>query len=146
AAWPDKPVRVIIPWAPGGITDIAGRLFAEEFSKAFGQPFVVENRGGAAGNIGAEMVARAEPDGYTLLITNPGAFVTNHFLYANMTYKPTDFDVVAVIAQFPNALMVHGAVPAKTPQEFIAYAKANQGKLRGASAGIGTSGHLSLEL
>jgi tripartite-type tricarboxylate transporter receptor subunit TctC len=146
AAWPDKPVKIIVPWSAGAITDALGRLLAQEFSKALGQQFVVENRPGAAGNIGAEAVANAKPDGYTLLLTNPGAFVTNHFLYKTMPFAPADFDVIAVVAKFPNALIVNKDVPATTVKEFIDYARANPGKLNGASAGIGTSGHLSLEL
>lgn len=146
AAWPDKPVKIIVPWSAGAITDALGRLLAQEFSKTLGQQFVVENRPGAAGNIGAEAVANARPDGYTLLLTNPGAFVTNHFLYKTMPFAPTDLDVIAVVAKFPNALIVNKDVPASTVKEFIDYARANPGKLNGASAGIGTSGHLSLEL
>lgn len=146
AAWPEKPVKVIIPWSPGGITDTTGRLLAQEYSDLLGQQFVVENRPGASGNIGAELVANADADGYTLLLTNPGAYVTNHFLYSNLNYKPSDFDVIIAVAKFPNALMVHKDVPANSAEEFIAYAKANPGKLSGASAGVGSSGHLSLEL
>ncbi|WP_395710579.1 Bug family tripartite tricarboxylate transporter substrate binding protein [Reyranella sp.] len=146
AAWPDKPVRIVVPWSAGAITDALGRLLAQEYSKALGQQFVVENRPGAAGNIGAEAVANARPDGYTLLLTNPGAFVTNHFLYKTMPFAPNDFDVIVVVAKFPNALIVNKDVPANSVKELIDYAKANPGKLNGASAGIGTSGHLSLEL
>lgn len=146
ANWPEKPVKLVVPWSPGGITDTVGRLLAQKFGEQFGQQFIVENRPGASGNIGAEMVAHAKPNGYTLMLTNPGAFVTNQFLYSNLGYKPSDFADIAVVAQFPNALMVNKDVPAKTAQELIDYAKAHPGKLTGASSGVGSSGYLSLEL
>jgi tripartite-type tricarboxylate transporter receptor subunit TctC len=144
--WPVRPVRVVVPWAPGGITDILARLVAERLAQSFGQPFIVDNRAGVAGNIGAELVARAADDGYTLLITNPGAFATNQFLYQKMTYKPADFAGVILLGQFPNALMVHRDLPARSVADLIAYAKKNPTALNGASSGSGTSGHLSLEM
>ncbi|MFC3641380.1 Bug family tripartite tricarboxylate transporter substrate binding protein [Aquibium oceanicum] len=146
AAWPEKPVKIIVPWSPGGITDTVARILAQAYSDTFGQQFVVENQPGASGNIGAETVANAEADGYTLLMTNPGAFVTNHFLYKNMAFSPDDLDVIVTVAKFPNALIVHKDVPANTVSEFIEYAKAHPGELSGASSGVGSSGHLSLEL
>ena len=146
AKWPDRPVRVVVPWAPGGITDILARLVAQRLSDKLGQPFVIDNKGGAGGNIGAEMVAKAPADGYTLLITNPGAFSTNQFLYADMHYKPSDFAPVALLATFPNALIVTKDLPVKTVAEFIDYAKKNPKALNGGSSGAGSSGHLSLEL
>ena len=146
AAWPDKPVRVIVPWAPGGITDILARLVAQKLSERFGQPFVIDNKGGAGGNIGAEMVAKAAPDGYTLLLTNPGAFATNQYLYNDMRYKPSDFAPIIVLAKFPNALIVNRDLPVKSTQEFIEYAKKNPTVLNGGSSGAGSSGHLSLEM
>ena len=144
--WPERPVRVVVPWAPGGITDILARLMAERLTQSFGQPFIVDNRSGVAGNIGAEIVARANPDGHTLLLTNPGAFATNQYLYRTMNYKPSDFTGVIVLAQFPNALMVYRDLPVKSTAELIAYAKKNPTVLNGASSGSGTSGHLSLEM
>jgi tripartite-type tricarboxylate transporter receptor subunit TctC len=144
--WPERPVRVVVPWAPGGITDILARLVAERLTQAFGQPFIVDNRAGVAGNIGAELVARAAADGHTLMVTNPGAFATNPFLYQNMNYKPADFAGVILLGQFPNALMVYRDLPVKSVADLIAYAKKNPTTLNGASSGSGTSGHLSLEM
>lgn len=145
-AWPERAVKVVVPWAPGGITDILARLLSEKLSKAFAQPFLVDNRAGVAGNIGAEIVAKAEPDGYTLLLTNPGAFATNQYLYKKMQYKPGDFTGVILLAQFPNALMVHKDLPVRSVADLIDYAKKNPTALNGASSGSGTSGHLSLEM
>ena len=145
-AWPDKPVRVVVPWAPGGITDIVARIVAQKLSDRFGQQFVVDNKGGAAGNIGAEMVAKAAPDGYTVLITNPGAFSTNQYLYKDMRFTPQDFAPVIVLAKFPNALIVNKNLPVKTAAELVEYAKKNPTALNGGSSGTGSSGHLSLEM
>jgi tripartite-type tricarboxylate transporter receptor subunit TctC len=146
AAWPDKPVRVVVPWAAGGITDILARIVAQKLSDKFGQQFIIDNKGGAGGNIGAEIVAKAPADGYTLLLTNPGAFATNQYLYTDMRYKPSDFAPIIVLAKFPNALIVNKDLPVKTVQEFIDYAKKNPAKLNGGSSGAGSSGHLSLEM
>ncbi|RYF61983.1 MAG: tripartite tricarboxylate transporter substrate binding protein, partial [Comamonadaceae bacterium] len=145
-AWPDKPVRVVVPWAPGGITDILARLVAQKMGDQLGQPFIIDNKGGAGGNIGAEQVAKSPPDGYTLLLTNPGAFSTNQYLYADMRYKPFDFDPIIVLAKFPNALIVNKDLPVKTAAELVEYAKKNPAALNGGSSGAGSSGHLSLEL
>jgi tripartite-type tricarboxylate transporter receptor subunit TctC len=145
-AWPQRPVRVVVPWAPGGITDVLARLTAERLAQSFGQPFIVDNRAGVAGNIGAELVARATPDGHTLMVTNPGAFATNQFLYQKMNYKPADFAGVILLGQFPNALMVYRDLPVKTVGDLIGYAKKNPTALNGASSGSGSSGHLSLEM
>ena len=146
AAWPTKAVRVVVPWAPGGITDILARVIAQKLSAQFGQQFVIDNKGGAAGNIGAEQVAKAAPDGYTLLLTNPGAFSTNQFLYADMHYKPSDFAPIIVLAKFPNALMVNKDLPVKSAMELVEYAKKNPAALNGGSSGASSSGHLSLEM
>lgn len=145
-SWPARPVRVVVPWAPGGITDIVARLLADKLRQELGQQFIVDNRPGVAGNIGAEIVARSEPDGYTLLLTNPGAFATNQYLYKQMRYKPGDFAGVVLLAQFPNALLVHKDLPVRSTAELIDYAKKNPTLLNGASSGSGTSGHLSLEM
>jgi tripartite-type tricarboxylate transporter receptor subunit TctC len=144
--WPDKPVRVVVPWAPGGITDILARVIAQKLTDHFGQQFVIDNKGGASGNIGAELVARAPADGYTLLLTNPGAFTTNQYLYADMKYRPADFAPIIVLAKFPNALMVNKDLPVKTAMELVVYAKKNPAALNGGSSGTGSSGHLSLEM
>ena len=147
AAWPEKPVKIIVPFSAGGITDILARLFAQKFSEAAGQQFIVENRAGAGGNIGADMAAKAAPDGYTLLLNNPGSFSINQFLYQNLPYSPEkDFAGIMTIAQFPNAVMVTKDLPVRSVRELIDYAKKNPEALSGCSAGIGTSGHLSLEL
>ncbi len=146
SSWPDKSVRLVVPWAPGGITDILGRIMAQKLSAAFGQPFVVDNKSGASGNIGAEYVAKAPADGYTLMLTNPGAFVTNQYLYSDMKYRPEDFAAIILVAQFPNALMVNKDLPVKSVAELVDYAKKNPTALNGGSSGAGTSGHLSLEM
>jgi tripartite-type tricarboxylate transporter receptor subunit TctC len=146
AGWPERPVRVIVPWAPGGITDIVARAIAAKLAKSLGQQFFVENRGGAGGNIGAEAVARAPADGYTLLITNPGAFTTNQYLYADMQYKPSDFEPIIVLAKFPNALIVNKDLPVHSVAELVEYAKQHPKALNGGSSGAGSSGHLSLEM
>ena len=146
ANWPERPVRVVVPWAPGGITDILARLVAQKLSEKIGQQFVIDNKGGAAGNIGAEMVAKAPPDGYTLLLTNPGAFSTNQYLYADMRYAPSDFAPIIVLAKFPNALIVNKDLPVKSASELVEYAKKNPTALNGGSSGTGSSGHLSLEM
>jgi len=145
-AWPDKPVRVVVPWAPGGITDILARLVAQKMSDRLGQQFVVDNKGGAAGNIGAEIVAKSPADGYTLLLTNPGAFATNQYLYTDMRFQPSDFAPVILLAKFPNALIVHKDLPVKSALELVDYAKKNPAALNGGSSGVGSSGHLSLEM
>ncbi len=145
-AWPDKPVRVVVPWAPGGITDILARVIAQKLTASLGQQFVIDNKGGAGGNIGAELVAKAPADGYTLLLTNPGAFSTNQFLYRDMRYRPADFAPIIVLAKFPNALMVNKDLPVKTVQDVVEYGQKNPTALNGGSSGAGTSGHLSLEM
>ena len=145
-SWPDKPIRLVVPWAPGGITDILGRVMAQKLTATFGQQFVVDNKPGAGGNIGADIVAKAKPDGYTLLLTNPGAFATNQYLYSAMTYKPEDFTGIILIAAFPNALMVNKDLPVKNTAELIEYGKKNPTALNGGSSGAGSSGHLSMEM
>ena len=146
SSWPEKSVRVVVPWAPGGITDIVARLLAQKLTASLGQQFLVDNKGGAGGNIGAEIVAKAPSDGYTLLLTNPGAFATNQYLYSNMKYRPEDFTGIILLAQFPNALMVNKDLPAKTVAELVDYGKKNPTVLNGGSSGAGSSGHLSIEM
>lgn len=146
SSWPEKSVRVVVPWAPGGITDIVARLMAQKLSASLGQQFLVDNKGGAGGNIGAELVARAPADGYTLLLTNPGAFATNQYLYNDMKYRPDDFTGIILLAQFPNALMVNKDLPVRTVAELVEYGKKNPTALNGGSSGAGTSGHLSIEM
>jgi tripartite-type tricarboxylate transporter receptor subunit TctC len=151
STWPSKPVRIVVPFAPGGTTDLLARALAPEFSKAFGQPFVVENRAGAGGNIGADVVAKSAPDGHTLLMGTVGTHGINKSLYSKMPFDPQrDFAPITLVAGVPN-VMVMNAEKAKarginSVQDFIRYAKANPGKVNMASSGNGTSIHLAGEL
>jgi tripartite-type tricarboxylate transporter receptor subunit TctC len=144
--YPTRPVRILVGFAAGSAFDILARLIAQWLSKRLGQPFVVENRSGAAGSVATEAVARARPDGYALLITgSPDAI--NATLYDNLSFKfVQDIAPVAGIGRAPNVMVVHPSLPAKTVPEFIAYAKANPGKISMASAGVGSSSHMSAEL
>jgi tripartite-type tricarboxylate transporter receptor subunit TctC len=144
--WPAKTIRIVVPFPAGGTADILPRVLSEKLSTRFGQSVVVENRAGAAGNIGAEQVYKAEPDGYTFLSAPPPPLVINPSLYAKLAHDPTLMVPVAVIAAVPNVLLVHPKVPAATMQEFIAYARANPDKLNYASQGSGTTSHLTAEL
>src|SRR5687767_15293040 len=144
AAWPDKPVKIIVPWAPGGSTDILARTVADKLSKSLGQPVVVENKPGASGNIGSDMVAKAPADGYTLLFGSMSTHAINHALMPSMPFKGVDdFTPIAMLAFVTNTLVVHPSVPANDLKGFIAYAKANPGKVAYASAGPGSTNHLS---
>ena len=151
AGWPNKPVRIVVPFTPGGTTDILARAVAPELSRAFNQQFVVENRGGAGGNLGAEIVAKSPADGYTLLMGTVGTHGINRALYDKLPYDPIkDFAPVTLVAAVPNVMVVN-AEKAKersinTVEDFIKFAKANPGKLNMASSGNGTSIHLSGEL
>ncbi|QGW84580.1 Bug family tripartite tricarboxylate transporter substrate binding protein [Variovorax paradoxus] len=149
--WPNKPVRIVVPFAAGGTTDILARAVAPELSKAFGQQFIVDNRAGAGGNVGAEIVARAPNDGYTLLMGTVGTHGINRALYPKLPFDPIkDFAPITLVAAVPNVMEMN-ADKAKTlnirnVQDFIKYAKANPGKLNMASSGSGTSIHLAGEL
>jgi tripartite-type tricarboxylate transporter receptor subunit TctC len=149
--WPNKPVRIVVPFAPGGTTDILARAMAPELAKAFGQSFVVENRAGAAGNLGADIVAKSAPDGYTLLMGTVGTHGINKALYEKMPYDPVkDFAPITLIAGVPN-VMAMNADKARinninTVQDFIQYAKRNPGRINMASSGSGTSIHLAGEM
>lgn len=144
--YPSQTVRLIIPFAAGGTTDILGRVFAQKLADAWGQPVVAENRAGAGGAIGSEAVARAAPDGHTLVLATIGTHSVNLSLRKSLPYHPErDFEPVSLLATLPNILVVNPAVPAKTLQELIAYARANPGKLSYASAGGGTASHLTGE-
>jgi tripartite-type tricarboxylate transporter receptor subunit TctC len=146
-AWPAKPIRMIVGFAAGGSTDVTARIIAQALSDRLGQPVVVENRGGAGGNIGADAVAKAEPDGYTLLMATSSTFAANPNLYKSLPFDVRkDFSPIAVTAFIPNLLVVNPSVPANNVADFIAYLKANPDKLNFASAGNGTSQHLSGEL
>lgn len=145
--YPNKPVTIVIPFPPGGGTDTGGRILAEQLSKRWGQPVVIENKGGAAGQIGADAVAKAKPDGYTLLLGNIGTQAINPSLYPKMSYDPdTAFAPISLVAELPLALMVNPSVPAKTANEFIALAKAKPGQLSYSSAGAGGAPHLAAEM
>ena len=149
--WPTKPVKILVPFAPGGTTDILARAIAPDLSKAFGQQFVVENKGGAGGNLGAEIVAKSPGDGYTLLMGTVGTHGINKALYPKLPYDPfKDFAPITLVAGVPNVMVVNvdKAVANKinNVNDFIKYAKANPGKLNMASSGNGTSIHLAGEL
>ncbi|GGH26648.1 hypothetical protein GCM10007036_34590 [Alsobacter metallidurans] len=146
-AWPKgRQLRVVVPFPPGGATDVVGRIVADKLGQIWGQTLVVENRAGAGGNIGNEAVARAEPNGDTLLVGTVG-LTTNQFLYPKLNYDPVaDFAPVSLLAMVPNLLVVSKTLPVNSVAELIAYAKANPGKLNYGSSGVGTSIHLSGEL
>jgi tripartite-type tricarboxylate transporter receptor subunit TctC len=145
--YPTKPIRLVVPFPPGGATDILARDVAQKLTEAWGQQVIVDNRPGAGGNIGSELVAKAAPDGYTLEMGTVGTHAINASLYAKMPYDHVkDFAPVILVAGVPNVLVVNPEVPANSVTELIAYAKANPGKLNFASSGNGTSIHLSGEL
>jgi tripartite-type tricarboxylate transporter receptor subunit TctC len=146
--YPARPVRVVVPFAAGGTTDIFARLLADKLSQNLGQQFIVDNRGGAGGNIGTDQVAKAAPDGYTLVMGTVGTHAINSYLYARMPYDPlTDFAPVAYAAGVPNLMVVNPkTVKATTVAEFVAEAKASPRKLTMASSGNGTSIHLAGEM
>ncbi len=147
AAYPTKPIRIVVPFPAGGTTDILARAVAQKLTETNGQPVVVDNRPGAGGNIGAELVAKSPPDGYTLLMGTVGTHAINPSLYAKMPYDhQKDFAPVILVAGVPNVLVINPAVPANSVQDLIAYGKANPGKLNFASSGSGTSIHLAGEL
>jgi tripartite-type tricarboxylate transporter receptor subunit TctC len=139
-------VTIIVPFTPGGGTDIGTRLVAQRLSQLWGQPVVVDNRPGAAGNVGLELTARAKPDGYTLVAGNVGTQSINPFLYKKLNYNPDGFVPVTMMAELPFALVVTPGLPANTPKELVALAKAKPGKLTFASSGTGGSPHLSGEI
>lgn len=147
AAYPERPITIIVPWAPGGSTDILARALAEQLTKSLGQPVIVDNRAGASGNIGSNMVAKAKPDGYTLLVGSMSTHAMNPALMPTMPFKGVeDFTPIALMANVVNTFVVNPSVPAKTVQELIDYAKANPGRLAYASAGAGSTNHLSAVL
>ena len=151
APWPTKPVRIVVPFAAGGTTDILARAVAPELGKAFGQQFIVDNRGGAGGNIGAELVAKSPGDGYTLLMGTVGTHGINRALYSKLPYDPIkDFAPITLVASVPNVMVMNTekarALGIHNVQDFIRYARANPGKLNMASSGNGTSIHLAGEL
>jgi len=146
AHWPTQTVRIVVPFPPGGSTDTIGRMLAAELAKELGQSVVVENRGGANGNIGANAVAKSKPDGYTLLISGVGSNAISYGTYANMPYRDSDFSHISLLATGPNVLVVNLDFPARSFGEFITHVKANPGKFSHASSSAGSSGHLSMEM
>lgn len=147
SAYPNKPLRFIVPWAPGGSTDVLARLIGQKLSESWSQPVLVENRPGASGNVGSEAVAKAAPDGYTILIGSMSTHAMNGALFSKMPFRPVDdFAPVALLAYVTNVLAVHPSVKAGSVRELIAYARANPGRLNYASAGSGSTNHLSAAL
>ena len=144
--YPSKPIRLIVPFAPGGSSSIIARAFSSEMSATLGQSIVVENRPGAAGNIAMEEVARAEPDGYTLIIGHIGTLAVNPFMFEKLPFDTNrDFRAVSLLAKVPTIFVVHESVPAKNLREFVELAKKEPGKLNYGSAGNGSAGHLAIE-
>ncbi|MGE6917986.1 Bug family tripartite tricarboxylate transporter substrate binding protein [Achromobacter kerstersii] len=146
AAWPERPITLIIPAAPGGTTDIAARLIADKLGAKLGQQVIVENRAGAAGIIGAQTLARAKPDGYTLLMGNIGPNAINYALYKTLPYKPADFAPVTLVISVPNVLVVNEASPVRSVADLQAQSRRDPSKVSFGSSGAGQSPHLSGEL
>ncbi len=145
--WPTRPIRIVAPFPAGGLVDVLARAAGEELSKTLGQAIIIENKPGAGGNIGADLVAKAEPDGYTLLMTSPGIQSINQFVYKTMPFDPDNaFAPVSLIADMPMLAVVHPKLGAKTLRDLIDIARAKPGKLTFGSAGVGTTGHLGQAL
>ena len=146
-AFPSRPVTLVVPFPPGGGTDTGARVIAEQLGKRWGQPVIVENKGGAAGQIGADYVAKSKADGYTLLLGNIGTQAINPSLYAKLPYDADKaFAPVSLVAELPLAMMVNPAVPAKTAAEFIALSKSKPGQMSYSSSGAGSAPHLAAEI
>src|SRR6516165_965620 len=144
--YPSHPVKIIVPFPAGGTADVMPRIFADWLARKWGQPIVIENRAGVGGNIGAEVVAKAEPDGYTLLAAPPSPLVINQNLYPSLPFDPTEFVPIAVMGRVPNALVVNPKVAANSVADLIAAAKSSPGKLTAATQGNGTTSHLTSEM
>ncbi len=146
-SWPAKPVRIVVPYPPGGPVDVSARLLAPRLQEALGQPFLIENKPGAGGNIGADFVAKSAPDGYTIGMGAIATHAINPALMPNVPYDPVkDFRHLALVVQVPNVLVVHPELPARSVGELVAHAKARPGKLDFASGSTGSTGHLAGEL
>jgi len=147
AAFPTKPIRIVVAYTPAGTTDILARVVGQRMSEAWGQPVIVDNRPGANGNIGTEVAARAVPDGHSLVMATAGTHGINVSLYRKLAWHPVkDFAPVSLVAMVPNIMVVNNALPVKSVKEFIAYARANPGKLSYGSPGLGSTAHMSMEL
>ncbi len=144
--FPSRPVKIVVPFPAGGSADVVPRVVGDFLSRKWGHPVVIENRPGAAGNIGSEVVYKSDPDGYTLLSAPPPPLVINHNLYPKLNFDPTQFIPIAVMARIPNALVVAPGFKPRTVAEVIAYAKANPGKINSAIQGIGATSHLTSEM
>jgi len=145
--YPNRAIRMIAPFPPGGLADVLARSVGEQLSRRLGQPVVVENRAGAGGNVGADLVAKAEPDGYTLMMSSAGIQSINQFLYAKIPFDPeVAFAPISLVADMPMVLVVNPGMPARTVQDLLVLARAQPGKLNFGSAGIGTTAHLALAL
>ena len=142
-AFPSRAVRIVVPYPAGGGTDILGRFVADQLSRKWGQSVVIENAGGGGGNIGAAALARAAPDGYTLMVAAPGPIATNHFLYKNLNYDPTRLTPIALLTTGPYVLVLRKNFEGSTVKDLIAYARANPGKVTAATPGAGGIGHLA---
>src|SRR5205085_2857187 len=143
-AWPTRPIRVIVPYPPGGTSDILARSLGDKLGAALGQPIVVENKPGANGNVGAEFVAKAPPDGYTLLLADIGALAISPSVYPGLPFDPVkDFAPVTMVAYSPHILVVHPSVPVSSVAELVQLAKAKPGKLNFAISGVGGAPHLA---
>jgi tripartite-type tricarboxylate transporter receptor subunit TctC len=147
AAWPEKAITVVVPFPPGGSTDAIARAIGPKITARFGQPWIVDNRPGATGAIGASLVKRAPADGYTVMVASIGVYAVNPFLQKNLPYNPQrDFDLLTVAVRAPNVLVARPNLPVNTVPEFVAYLKKNPGKVNFASSGNGSSDHLTAEL
>jgi tripartite-type tricarboxylate transporter receptor subunit TctC len=146
-AWPARSVRIVVPFTPAGTTDVAARILAERLQARLGQPFTVENRAGAGGNVGTDFVTKAEPDGYTLLMQTISSGAINYTLYGDrMTYRPEDLAEVGLLIRVPNLIFVNNDLPVRSLRDLVAYAKANPNRLNIGSSGAGTSLHVTGEL
>ena len=145
--YPNRPVRMIAPFPAGGLADVLARLVGDEMSKGLGQPVIIENRAGAGGNTGADAVAKADADGYTLLMSSAGILTANQFLYAKMPFDPeTAFAPISIVADMSMLVVINPKVEAKTLAEFVALARSNPDKINFGSPGVGTTGHLGLAM
>ena len=147
ATFPDRPIRLVVPFAPGGNADLTARIVAPRMAERLGQPIVVENRAGAGGSVGAAAVARSRADGYTLMIGSNGPLTVNPHVQANLPYDPVrDFALIGLIVRTPQTIVVHRALPPRSVAELIAYARANPGRVGIGTSGVGSMSHLALEV